>query len=209
MPSQNDLFRKNHAITGNIRAPFAGAKDREVTPAGSPTSVSTDRAGSQTGAPVEILPDNYTNGYTNLVNGTPLQSDGTLLTKVSQNVSPGPDSRPWWRRDIDAVNNGRESVILTITVPEGKVYHLKRIGHTFWSAQDEYWITYDDKLLNDAKWAFPLGTPANLFEMRCAVAAVKEIKCHVRNNSGAQRNYEFMVEGWYDDITFSSGSRTN
>ena len=208
---QNDLFRKQNAVNSGIRTPFSFAKDREVTPGQSPSSISADRTGSQTNAPVTILPDGYVNtSEATLVAGTPVQRDGTIVTKLPNNVQPGPNSMPWWRRDIDNVPNGSVVCILNVTVPEGRVYRLKRVGHTFWSAQDEFWITYDDKNLNDSRWSFPLGAPGNatMYPLQVTVSAVKEFRCYVRNRSGMDRNYEFMLDGWFDPVEYSQGAKT-
>jgi len=205
----NKLFKKNHRVTGDIRQPFGHAQERHVSPQHAPTSVSKDRVGSQTGAPNAIIPGGRETPRTEMSDFIPVQADHTIITKDPPNVGPGPDSVPWWRRDIKTVANGGELIILHIGVPEGKAFRLERIGHTFWSVLDEFWIIYDDKLLNQTRWAFPLGTPVNPYQLRVTVTAVDFISCFVRNRSGNDRLYEFFLDGWYDEIQFESGSRTS
>lgn len=204
----NSLFKRNQDMN-NIRQPFSQAKDRAVTPDGAPTSTKKDRVHSGTGAPNVVLPKSYTQMAFDVIPGFPMQKDGTVLSKQPANVRPGPDSMPWWRRDSKNVANGGELIILDVPIPPGRVYRLERIGHTFWSSLDEFWIIYDDKLLNDFRWQYPLGTSVNPFRLPVTVSATKSFKCFVRNNSGQNRLYEFLLVGWFDMIEFQHGSRTS
>ena len=210
MPTKNKLFKKGHSVTEDIRKPFDYAKDRAVTPELAPTASVKDRVGSQTGIPNKVLPRKYTQAVdVTVVPGTPIQKDGTVLSKHPANVMPGPETMPWFRRGVRSVNNGVQQLVLRVDVPPGKVYRLKRLGHTFWSVLDVFWIYYDGKLLNDSAWSFPLGTAVNPYTLEVTVSATKEILCYVRNNSGQNRNYEYFLDGWYDNIEYQHGSRTS
>lgn len=205
----NKLFKKAHSVTADLTSPFGSAKDRDVTPGLAPTSTSKDRVGSITDAPSKVLPSSASNAPHNVVQGTPVQKDGTVLVKQPPNVEPGPDSMPWWRRAIRTVVNGDEGRVLFFQIPEGKAYRMERVGHLFYSALDEFWVIYDGKLLNDVRWAFPLGTPAAPYELRVSVTATDYIACFARNRSGDDHLYEYFIDGYYDQLTFQQGSRTS
>jgi hypothetical protein len=204
----NKLYKKNNSVSEDIRDPFGYAKDRSVTPQGAPTSIARDRVGSHTDAPARSLPQDSTVLPGKIIPGTPLQPDGTILAKLPSNVKPGPDSMPYWRRDIKTVPNNEQQAVLTISVPPGKVFRIERLGHTFWNTLDEFWVVYDGKQLNNTRWSFPLGTPVTPYQLRVTVSAVEKIECWVYNRSGQDRLYEFFLDGYYDVIEYQSGSRT-
>jgi len=204
------LFDRANQVDGGIRRFFHEAKDKHVTPGLDLSTRSKDRVGSHTGVPTEVLPEasSFKPEYT--VKGTPVQKDGTVLTRNSTNVAPGPNSSPWFRVNGRDVVAGRFDAVLRINVPEGYVYHISRLGHTFLDPNDEFWIMYDGRMYNNTKWSIPLGAPnsANLYRLPVTITATKSIQCYVRNNGAVDRAYEFMLDGWYDPIEHFHGSRT-
>lgn len=204
------LFDRANMVDGGLRQFYHEAKDKHVTPPNSLSTRTKDNVGPHTGVPTEVLSEASTYKPKYVVKGTPIQKDGTLLTRESTNVRPGPNSSPWFRVNSRDVPAGRFDAVLRITIPEGYVYHLSKLGHTFLDPNDEFWIMYDGRMYNNSKWSIPLGAPnsANLYKLPVTITATKQIQCFVRNNGAVDRAYEFMVDGWYDPIEHLHGSRT-
>lgn len=204
------LFDRSMEVDGGIRKYYHEAKDKHVTPSKDLSSRTKDRVGPETGVPTKVLPPSSTVVPEHIVNGTPLQPDGTLLTKEASNVRPGPRSTPWFRRNGRDVPAGRFNMILRIDVPQGQVYRVDKIGHTFHTPGDDFWILYDGRMYNNSTWSFPLGTPdgSRLYKLPVTITATKSVICYVRNNSAADRAYEYFLDGWYDPLEHLHGSRT-
>ena len=203
--SKNKLFNKAHSVRNNVTNPFGYAKDRAVTPKHAPTSISRDRVSSETEVPNKVLKQDF---VARPEKGGIFQRDGTVMTKLPPNVGPGPMSLPWWRRNARNVDVQQDLLVLRVNVPPGRVYKLSKIGHSWYDALDEFWIVYDDMMLNEQRWNYQLGTPIQPFELPVTIAATNYIGCYVRNLHADAELYEFLLIGWYDTIEYEGGSRT-
>ena len=203
----NVLFERQLAdnFDGGIGHPFGDVADVPVATSRSATAISKDRVGSHTNAPVEILSQSESYPIAGPVG---IQTDGTLMTKEPSNVSPGPNSVPWFRRERSQVEPNESMAIITVDVPPGQVYRISHIGHDFNDNNDTFWIMYDGKMFNMSRWSFQLGSPNNLYRLPVTISATSEIVCYGANTAGAPRIYEFFIDGWYDMIQFYRGSHT-
>lgn len=205
----NPLFdrKRKNGLRKGIRNEFGDVKDKPVAPQDSSTSIRKDRVGSQTGIPAEVSSQDAS--FPTIAPNDMRQKDGTYLMKEPSNVQPGPNSVHWWRRNIESCTPQQPTIVLQVNIPQGKVFRVQRIGHTFTNANDIVWIVYDGKTWNGTKWSFQLGTPmTNLYECNPTFSATKSILCYIDNRGGVASNYEFFLSGWYDTIEYLRGTRT-
>jgi len=200
---ENKVLRRQMGTSLNqgIKQPFGDAKSKAVTPSDMPTSRVHDRV-------VNVPSDNMStaDNFRQMVS-----DDGFTPTRLPPNANPGPASAPWVTRELETVQPGNnETVVLTVNVPNGKVFRIKHIGHTYFGPEDTFKIKLDDeRYFNQAispGWSYNLGTPTNMYELPVTIRATQKIECIVQNGGAVQRDYEFVLDGWFEEVEYLQGT---
>ena len=129
-----------------------------------------------------------------IINGVPIQKDGTILERLPANVSPPPGSVPFYERANAVVQPNESAIILTITPTPSKLLYLRSIGHTFYDGQEEFFLITDGTVWK--RWNYQIGTPVNLYTFQGTLSAMVNIQFGVLNQSPVARNYEMVGDGW-------------
>ena len=141
-----------------------------------------------------LIKDMNRNKPQTVLEGIPIQKDGTILQRAPANVSPPPGSVPYYERANSIVQPNQSLVILTIIPSPSKLLYLRSIGHSFFDGQEEFFLVYDGTVWK--RWNYQIGTPVNLYQFQGSLSATKSIQFGVTNLSPNARNYEMAGDGW-------------